>query len=261
MLIDCNSYVGHWPFRQLRDNTCSGLLERMDACGVAVSVVSNLNGVFYKNTQHANQELYDEIFSDKRFGKRIVPFSVINPAYSGWKKDFEICRTRLGMKGIRLHPLYHRYQLDHPACVELVRMARDHNLPLALSLRLVDARTSSWLDIEQEWALKDLFPLFNAVPDAAYLILNVANSTALREEEQTLFNKTNIILDTSGRNISDLGQLLGQFGKEKFAFGTHAPLLDYYTGLLRIEALQENEADSETKDLLRSGNIKRFLQM
>lgn len=261
MLIDCNSYVGHWPFRQLQGNTCRGLLARMNAHGVDISVVSNLNGVFYKNTQHANQELYDEIGSDKRFAKRIVPFAVIDPVYSGWRKDFETCRTKLGMKGIRLYPIYHRYELDHPSCIELVRMAHDHDLPVALSLRIVDARTSSWLDVEKEWALKDVVPIISAVPDAKYLILNVANSMALSQEEQALFDKTNLIMDTSGRSISDLGQLLDQFGKKKFAFGTHSPVLDYRTGLLRIEALRKNEADAETKDLLRIGNIKRFLKL
>jgi hypothetical protein len=44
-----------------------------------------------------------------------------------------------------------------------------------------------------------------------------------------------------------------------FAFGIHSPILDYITGLLRIEALRENEADFNTKELLRSGNARRML--
>lgn len=51
MLLDINAYVGHWPFKQLQYNTCSKLLDRMNKFGVAVSVISNLNGIFYKNTQ------------------------------------------------------------------------------------------------------------------------------------------------------------------------------------------------------------------
>jgi uncharacterized protein len=45
------------------------------------------------------------------------------------------------------------------------------------------------------------------------------------------------------------------------AFGTHSPILDYLTGLLRIESLREDEADQKTKELLRSGNAKRFLRI
>jgi hypothetical protein len=56
MLIDINSFVGHWPFKRLHSNNCDGLLERMNEYGVDLSIVTNLHGVFYKNTQSANEE-------------------------------------------------------------------------------------------------------------------------------------------------------------------------------------------------------------
>ena len=68
-------------------------------------------------------------------------------------------------------------------------------------------------------------------------------------------------MDTSGRNMANLGEMMLKFGPEKFAFGTHSPILDYRTGLLRVESLRENEADEKTKELLRSGNIKRLLNL
>ena len=261
MLIDSNAYIGHWPFRQTKYNTCETLLQRMDRFGVQLSLVSNLNAIFYKNTQSANEELNSQIKADKNFGKRIIPFAVINPIYGGWRDDFEICITEMGMKGIRLYPQYHGYALTDPACVELVEMARDRSLPVALSLRVVDSRPSSWMDlkIETEWALKDVLLIIRKVPDAKYLVLNVANSTSLNNEEVALFRKTDLIMDTSGRSLTNLGELLQVFGKDKFAFGTHSPLLDELTGLLRIESLRENEANEATKELLRSGNVRRFL--
>jgi len=51
------------------------------------------------------------------------------------------------------------------------------------------------------------------------------------------------------------------YGNDKFAFGTHAPIHDYLTGLLRIEAMRESEADHQVKEMLRSGNAKRFLKL
>lgn len=132
-------------------------------------------------------------------------------------------------------------------------------LPVSLSLRMVDKRVSSWLDINHEWQLSDIVPIVKAVPDAKYLILNVANSTRLGTGETALFKKTAIIMDTSGRAVSNLGELIKTYGKEKFAFGTHAPILDYRTGLLRIEALNANEADEQAKELLRYGNAHGFL--
>lgn len=259
MFIDSNAAVGHWPFKHLQYNTCESLLGRMNQFGVDISVISNLDGVFYKNTQPANEELYQEIRSQKAFSGRFIPFAVINPLFGGWKDDLEACHGKLGMKGLRLYPQYHGYDLLHPACVELVQMARDRGLPVAFSLRLVDTRPSSWLDIEQEYALKDILPIIRAVPDAKYLILNVANGIQLGEADAATLKKADVLLDTSGRLVATLPELLQTYGKEKFAFGTHSPILDYLSGMLRVEALRPDEADEKTKELLRSGNIKRML--
>jgi hypothetical protein len=248
----------------------------MNRFGVDISVISNLNGIFYKNTQSANEELYDQIISDTRFKDRFIPFAVINPIYAGWRDDLEVCITRMGMKGIRLFPQYHDYELTDPSLLELVKLARDHGLPVALDIRMVDSRQRSWMDIPQfnpatdlkidvitkEWKLSNIIPLVREVPDAKFIIVNLANGIDLKEEEMELVKKADILFDTSGRVIRGdnvLGELLKRFGKEKFAFGTHSPILDYLTGRLRIESMTEAEADGPTKEMLRSGNARRIL--
>ncbi len=104
-------------------------------------------------------------------------------------------------------------------------------------------------------------PIIREVPDAKFMIVNLANSVALDEKDTALLKRSNIIMDTSGRNVLDLGGLLKTYGREKFCFGTHSPVLDYATGLLRIESLRPDEADEVTKEMLRSGNLKRFLAL
>jgi predicted TIM-barrel fold metal-dependent hydrolase len=276
MLLDINAYVGHWPFKQLQYNTCSKLLDRMNNFGVDVSVISNLNGIFYKNTQSANEELYDEIKSESRFKDRFIPFGVINPIYAGWRDDLEISMTKMGMKGIRVYPKYHDYEIADPSLIELVKRARDSGLPVAFDIRMVDSRQRSWMDIPvfegnaavksdvttKEWAVRNIVPVVREVPDAKYFILNVANSFDLNEEDLKLFRKADILFDTSGREISGenkLSAIVERFGKDKFAFGTHSPILDYLTSRLRIESMKAAEADEETKELIRSGNAKRIL--
>lgn len=261
MLVDVNAYVGHWPFLQLPYHNCEGLLGRMNRFGVDVSVVSNLNGIFYKNTQSANNELYNELKSKKQFADRFIPFAVINPDYAGWRDDLETCTSDFGMKGVRIFPQYHDYDLNHPQCVELLKRARDKGLPVAISLRMVDTRQRSWMDLDKEWSLKDIMPALTAVPDGNYLVVNIANSMNLSKEDLMLVQKSNVLFDTSGRALGNPAPELTRFGKNKFAFGTHAPVLDYLTGLLRIEAMRPDEADDATKELLRSGNAKRFLKL
>lgn len=259
MLIDINAHIGHWPFKQLKYNTCSLLLERMNKFGVDISVVSNLNGVFYKDTQSANEELFGELKSIRKITNRFIPFAVLDPIYAGWKADLEICAGKFGMKGVCLYPLYHDYEITDPACIELVKSARDRGLIVTFTHRIVDSRQRSWMDISKEWTMKDIMPIIREVKDAKYFIVNAANSMNLENTDNELLKDIDLLIDTSGKSLTNLGEMIKNLGKEKFAFGTHSPVLDYLTGLLRIESLKENEADITTKELIRSGNAKRVL--
>jgi predicted TIM-barrel fold metal-dependent hydrolase len=276
VLLDTNAYVGHWPFKQLKHNSCALLLDRMNKFGVDVSVISNIHGIFYKNTQSANDELYEEIKSDPRFHERFIPFAVINPIYAGWKDDFETCFGKMKMKGLRLYPKYHDYEITDPALIQLVQMARDRGLPVSFDIRMVDSRQRSWMDIPlfegnatekfdiitKEWDLRNVVPIIREVPDAKYIIVNLANGVGLDDDELAIVKKADILFDTSGRALrqdDSLSALLKRFGPDKFAFGTHSPILDYVTGRLRIESMSDSEADEKTKEMIRSGNAKRTL--
>ena len=99
------------------------------------------------------------------------------------------------------------------------------------------------------------------MPDAKYMILNYANAASLTAEEMSLMKAANVLIDTSGRTITNMSDFIKLFGKEKFAFGTHSPILDYLSGQLRIELLTASEADEATKELIRSGNAKKMLSI
>ena len=59
MFIDINTYVGHWPFRNLQNNTLEGLDALAQKYGITHMVVANLHGFFYKDANMANVELLD----------------------------------------------------------------------------------------------------------------------------------------------------------------------------------------------------------
>ena len=203
--------------------------------------------------------MFEEIKSSKRFASRFVPFAVINPIYAGWQNDLDTCCMKMGMKGICLYPLYHDYEITDPSCVELVKRARDRGLIVTFTQRIVDSRQRSWMDIQKEWSMKDMLPIIKEVPDAKYFMVNAANSIMVNDEETEFLKKTDMLFDTSGRVLTNLGEMIKRYGNDKFALGTHSPVLDYLSGLLRIESLRESEADEMTKQLLKYGNAKSML--
>ena len=140
-------------------------------------------------------------------------------------------------------------------------MARDYNVPVAFTMRMVDSRQRSWMDLSTEWNPKKFIPLMKAVPDARYLLLNISTGLALNKEETDILKKTDYMFDTSGRTIDVVRDFLSLYGKERFAFGTHAPVFDYLSGMMRIAYLNEQEVSEREKEMLRSGNAKRFLNI
>ncbi len=266
MWIDINAYTGNWPYKQLRNSNLAGLISRMDRFGIDKAVVANLSGVHYKNTQAANEALYQELKSNAGYKNRIIPFAVINPAYPGWQQDLEKC-VAYGFRGVRIYPQYHDYLPGDAECIALVKKCRDLGLVVGLTIRMVDSRQRSWLDIDHvaytrigEWTLRNFMPLIRAVPDVPYFVLNIANGLAVDQADAPLLKKANILFDTSGRSFGFMPDILRQYPAEKFAFGSHSPILDYVTGMLRIESLRPDETGEREKELMRSGNALRFLK-
>ncbi len=261
MRIDAHVYTGHWPFRQLRGTTCRFLLEKMDRYAVDRSLVSSIHGMFHKNPQTANEELAREV---KPFGSRFVPFAVLNPTYPDWKHDLDICVRQLGMKGLRLYPQYHDYQPTDDCCIELVQAAKQRGLPVAFSMRLIDNRQRSWLDIDREIALDQIASVVERVPDASYIVLHTLFGKE-SEHSATVFKQTRVVFDTIygassgivGPNAWDLNQAAARYGEEKLVFGTASPFRDYVSPLLRIELFRRT--DSKVQGLIWSTNIARLL--
>jgi hypothetical protein len=259
MRIDFHTYIGHWPFRQLRRNTPAGLVEYMGRFEIDQTVVANINGVFYKNTQPANEELAEAI---KPFPGRFIPYAVINPSYPGWEYDLQICQTKLGMKGLRLYPQYHDYKLTDPRLAKLLELAHGLKLPVAFSRWLVDERQQSWMDIGGQLTLDSLVPMMKDNP-GTFVLLN-SDLRPLKDEHLAGLRNVDVYIDTvyaaaclPRSSGFDLLRLVKELGPERFLFGSAYPFRDPISALIRLEVAKE--LDGATKDAIWSRNAQRLI--
>ena len=259
MRIDFHTYLGHWPFRQLRGNSPAGLVEYMGRFGIDQAVVANIHGVFYKNTQPANEELTEAI---QAYPGRFIPYAVINPSYPDWEHDLEVCHVKLGMKGLRLYPQYHDYKLTDPRLAKLLERARGLNLPVAFSRWLVDERQQSWMDIGGQLTLDSLVPVIKDNP-GTFVLLNV-NITHLKDEYLTALRNVDVYFDTVYASACvppasgyDVLRLVKEFGSDRFLFGSAYPFRDPISALIRLEIV--SELDAAAKEAIWSGNAQRLL--
>lgn len=172
MIIDADTWIGHFPFQSLPRRSAADLLRQMDRHGIDKALVGSLNGLLYKDAHEANYELRDEI---KRHAGRLIGSALLNPAYYGWKDDLRQCREEFEMPVVRLTPDYHGYKLTDPAASELVAAASELKMTVALIGRMVDPRGRHRLDPGRELDRSDAAALVAKHPKGRFLMLNFSS--------------------------------------------------------------------------------------
>lgn len=232
MLIDVNTYIGHWPFRQLRDNTAAGLLKRMDRAGIDRAVVGSIDAVFYKDVLPANEALAK---ATRRHRDRLLPAATLNPLYPGWREDLRRCAEDWDLKALRLYPQYHGYRLGDIEALRLIDAAAELGWVVQVPMRLVDRRQRH----PQDWAA-DLSgaALVEAValrPWVKWMFLDALglDGRAFPKEASYLVEVSRMTAVLQ-RNIQGL---IAAAGIEHLAFGSGLPFKVAEPTLLKLEVL------------------------
>ena len=240
MIIDVNTYIGHWPFRRLRYNRAEDLVRRMDNKGIDNAIVSSLHGVFYKNAHASNKELSLAV---RPFRGRLIPFATLNPTYPGWREDLQRCAQDLGMRGLRLYPGYHGYAIGDEPFLELVKAAADLGWPIQIPQRLVDRRQRHRWDLAEDITAAAYSALTALCPDAKWMILS-----SLGLDGRIFSPEASLLIDICRYDAvlrRSIQGLIDSIGIEYLAFGTGMPFKVPEAALLKLELLDLTPEDRE----------------
>jgi len=253
MIVDVNAYLGHFAFRRLRHNTAESLLELMDSKQIDKAFVSSASAITYRNAHAGNEELAEQV---RGRSDRLIPFAVINPFYAGWQDDLKICHEQFGMKGLRLYPKWHNYELSSTCCRQLVDAAVERGMVISIPIRVEDNRQRSWLLNIPDIPLDEIVELVKAHPKAKFIFVNGLGYTRspLGRKDNGLPSNYAIELSRLSATLADeLGQLVTNLGAERVMFGTGIPFKYPDPALVKVEVLDASEAD---KEKIRSKNAE-----
>jgi uncharacterized protein len=231
LLIDINTYVGHWPFRQLRHNTVPALLRRMDGHGIDHAVVGSCHAMFYKNVHPANEELARET---RRHRDRLLPFATLDPTYPGWQEDLRRCAEQLDLCGLRLFPQYHGYALSDPAALELIDAATELGWCVQVPMRVVDRRQRHRWDLAEDLSPADFAQAIALRPKTRWMFLNAIGLDGAQLGKGRYLVGISRMTAVLQRNIQGLAETAGV---EHLAFGTGMPFKTPEPALLKLEVL------------------------
>lgn len=257
-MLDANAWLGHYPFRPVRDNTPDGLLRLMDGHGIEQACVSSLHSVFYADAHCGNEELARSVIPHR---DRLIPCATLNPTYAGWQDDLQQCCDDWNMRGLRLFPSHHQFSLTSPACIDLVRAATERGLHIAIPIRLEDRRQQHWMDATDEVRLRDIAELARACPDANIVVLDaIGVDTSPFVTDPSLANaRVSFEISRMATVLQkSIPQLLARLGPKRLVFGTGMPLKIPGPAVLKLDLV---EAPSEVKEQIASGNMQRLLDL
>lgn len=232
-IIDTNVNLSRWPTRRVRDDETARLVATLSGHGVVEAWAGSFDALLHKDLAGVNTRLAHECRAQSRI--RLVPFGSINPAQPDWEEDLRRCVEEHGMPGIRLHPNYHGYQLDHPAFAQLLTLAAKRGLVVALCLQMEDERMMHPAFRVAPVNPAPLAAVVAKIPGIRLLLLNAL--TVIRGASlQKVVQAGDVSVEISAREgAGGVASLLEEVPLDRVLFGSHAPFLYFESAILKLK--------------------------
>lgn len=254
MTIDTNVYLSRWPTRRLPGDETPRLVEKLRAQGVTQAWVGSFDALLHKDIAAVNARLTDEC--EKQGAGLLVPFGCVNPALPDWEDDLRRCHEIHKMPGIRLHPNYHGYKLDHPAVEQLLALSAERGMLVQLAVRMEDPRTQHRLlrvDDVDTAPLHKLLPKFSMLRVQLLNALNVVRADAL----DRLMAAGHVYVEPAMlEGVGGISQLLGHVPHDRLLFGSYFPFFAFESAKLK---LQESPLAAEQRRAIETTNAQSVL--
>ena len=233
-LIDVNLSLSHWPLRRLPADEPAALQQKLHDCGIIQGWAGSLDGLLHKDLASVNARLADACHRPP-FRKTLLPFGSVNPIASDWEEELRRCVEVHHMPGIRLHPNYHGYRLDHPACGRLLRAATTRRLIVQLALIMEDERMMHPLLRIDPVDPAPLVPLIQQTPGLRLILLNAFRTMRAETLKKVLAAGEVYVEISMLEGAGGVEHLLTQLPPERVLFGSHAPLFYAESAVLKLK--------------------------
>jgi hypothetical protein len=249
------------------DGTAASLSASSAAAGVDVSVIQPVA----TSPAQVSDINSGAIEANRSSGvTRLLSFGCMHPAFE--TPEEECARlAEAGVKGIKLHAVYQRTNMDDPAYVRVMKAAADAGL-LVLVHAGIDVGFLELRHCDPDKIARAI----EQVPDGRYVLAHMGGWRQWDEAQALFAGQENVWLDTSfslgdmvplddgfydthsAARLSEARflEMADAFGTEKLLFGTDSPWADQAKEIARIRALDLTE---EEKTAILGGNAVKLL--
>jgi uncharacterized protein len=254
-LIDVNVSLGLWPTRRTPSDTLPALFAKLSSHGVAEAWVGSFDGLFHANLAGVNARLAADCLVQTEV--RLIPFGEINPLQSTWEDELRACVERHRMPGIRLHPNYHGYDLDHPEFARLLQAAAESKLIVSVAALMEDERMMHPLMRVPNVNFAPLADLVAKTAGLRLVLLNATKRSFRGVPLDRLMQAGEVYVEIAMlEGVGGVEKLLNEIPLDRLLFGSNAPSFYFESSLLKLQEslLSEAQLSAVSRD-----NARRLL--
>lgn len=190
--LDLNCMIGDWPFHRVRRPRFDDLKTMHGKVGINGGLVSSTKAIFWNDPYEADRLLAKELEGQADYR----PVMTVNPKLVAWRDDLDRAKDEIKPAAVRITPGFHNYTMDDPEMQELAEELVTRNLPLILTMHMVDERNIylmqyNTVDID---LVRDFI---NRNPKLTVLLANL-RVWELKKLEELIKSRDNLFFDVSG---------------------------------------------------------------
>lgn len=253
MIIDTNVSLERWPFRRTPCDELPRMIDKLRRHGVGQAWTGSLDGLFHRDIGGVNIRLADACRGTR--DPELLPFGSVNPLLPDWREDLRRCHEQFHMPGIRLHPGFHGYKLDHPAFAALLDAAAARALIVQLVVRMDDVRMQHPLIDVPDVDAAPLAALARAHPRLRLVLLSAAGKTPDKTLRDLAAAGVHFDIATQD-GVEGIAKLTAAATPHRVLFGSNLPLFPLESAILKM---RESGLDPDTRALIQSQNALRIL--
>jgi predicted TIM-barrel fold metal-dependent hydrolase len=256
LVVDAHCHIepeGHDMFGRTGRVTTEEQLVRMDMYGIDLAIVIAHAWAGWTIPQY--RALHDLIAKEvAKQPDRLVGFCWADPLL-GQDAVVELrrCVEDLGYRGLKLHPVYQRFQFDEPVVYPLIELARELKIPVTAHL---DLRVPGC----EPWRMIHLAQLY---PEVTFIMAHMGRDVRALQDlslARAAARVPNVLLEGSSTTTDAYGTFQGPaevMGPDRVLFATDAgPFHHPAINMLKIDLLSMSR---DWKEQILGGNALRVL--
>jgi hypothetical protein len=250
-VIDVNTLIGPYPFREVAHPDPDALVRVLDREGIEGAWVGHLPSAFHRDPTAGNAALYDAL---RGFGGRLRPVPAIRPDWPNWTSALAAAREQ-GAPAVRAYPPQWGLTPGGGASASLCDLAvaaGEAGLAVLLTVRFEDLRQRHPMDSVGDVTAATVRALARA-GDAVRLVVTAASREMIEEVHWGLTpdEQGRVFWDISwiwGPPEDHLSKLFRTVGAKRFVFGSQWPLRLVQTPTANLDLLADDVAGSTLAD-------------